>query len=138
MTVGKRRTGSLSLALALLTILASCGGANEADSDVRATLPDRDELRQEVFSTGTNQVGMTDAGSDAWFALAEDACDRGAWAHDVARSLGEEFLSKNGSESSVSVDQMASAVWLVAVTACRDRFPPSALDLGPPGLVESG
>ncbi|NND02678.1 MAG: hypothetical protein HKN91_07815 [Acidimicrobiia bacterium] len=90
-----------------------------------------------MFLAGTGTVGLNEVGEDAWYRLADRACSMGAWNFAVARALAGDFLANEAANFSRTNDEMADAVWFVAVTACRDLFPQPALDLGPPSSAEA-
>ncbi|MBS1265017.1 MAG: hypothetical protein MAG471_00845 [Acidimicrobiaceae bacterium] len=82
-----------------------------------------------------NWVNMTGLWSEAdlWSIRLAELCETDPWEHETAERYAEQYLTEDGG----SVDRLKDAsttVWLNAITACRDRFPPEAIEKGPPGL----
>ncbi len=119
------------LFLATVVVLLAMAPAGCGDSGEPEGLALDSQQLQRVVSTGANMTGLR-LSDDEWRAIAERACAEGAWDWDTAASIGADL--------GVDEDRIAAgatpdtAVWLIAMMACPDRFPQDAIDRGPPGV----
>lgn len=104
-----------------------------------ASMSISDEEIADVALTWVNQLGLVQTDVGIWRDRLVKACDAGVWNHDIAQALAEEFITADLSLSArsegskpPSVGEGAQALWLMAVNTCRDRFPASAIEAGPP------
>ena len=88
-------------------MLASCGGA---DSVSRIELSS-DQI-DSIYANAVNNNGWQEVSPGIWAALAVEACDRGAWEHEINAEIVWEFLNE--------------PLWVpdFCPPAARDQFPP--------------
>lgn len=113
--------------LGLIFALAACGG------DEASSIELTDEQVNAAFQNAVNNNGWTDVSPEVWGDLAVEACDRGAWDHDVNADLASEFLSDNGWTERAEADQLPGIIWLNLNIACHDLIPDAATP--PPGSM---
>ncbi len=112
-------------AISLLLALASCGGDDAASIELTADQMDA------VYQNAVNNNGWTDVSPETWSDLAVDACERGAWDHDVNAALTSEFLTDNSWVDRAEADQLPGIIWLNLNIACHDLIPEGSTP--PPG-----
>lgn len=71
--------------------------------------------------------------ADLWSVRLTELCATDPWEHSTAKRYAEQYLTEDGGGADL-VKDASTAVWLNALTACRDHFPPEAIEKGPPGL----
>lgn len=109
----------------LLLALVACSGTEAASIDLTG-----DEVNA-VHQNAVNTNGWTDVAPGTWADLAVEACERGAWDHDVNAALTAEFLTDNGWVGRAEADQVPFIIWLNLNVACHELIPEGAAP--PPG-----
>ncbi len=131
----------LLVAVALVAVVAACGGSDATtttvvtDGPTPSIIPDDPELRRNIYGVGINGVGTLGAPEESWIALAEAGCQQGAWDWGTARALGDQFLSTYDPDATTEPAAMAQTVWLMTILGCRQLFPQGAIERGPPPPV---
>jgi len=114
----------------------------------------RDDLGVELTAEETRQVptwvnmlGLAQFHPVVWRDRFDRMCSEGVWNPDVALALSSEFIATDldagasGRSKGIgppSVEDGATALWLMAVNTCRDKFPAGAVEQGPPSFDGAG
>lgn len=80
------RMRSTTLAVAMMLLLAACAGDEGSDIVLSQSQVDG------ITANAVNNNGWTDVDPAFWSSLAVDACDLGAWDHEVNATLTRDFL----------------------------------------------
>ncbi len=124
--------------LGLVLVAGACGGADATGTD-RNTVPGEStsapDLPEGTIETWVNQTGLTTAGDarSVWTERLQEACAAPVWDSAAARDLATRYVAEDGGDPSDvnTVENAATALWQMAVTVCREDFPPDALERGP-------
>lgn len=115
-----------------------------ADLEWIAPLDLDDEVVEQAMKLWWNQTGLLRDDPVVWVERLSEMCDEGVWDREVALALAEEYeaqdmpvSARSGGAVGPSVSDMASALTTMALTACRESFPPDALP-GVPDAVVNG
>ncbi|MCL1692274.1 MAG: META domain-containing protein [Actinomycetia bacterium] len=101
-----------------------------------------DEETQQV-RMWENTLGLAQFHPVVWRDRFDRMCTDGVWDPDVALALSSEFIAtdleagastRSSGLGPPSSQDGASALWLMAVNTCRDRFPEGAIEQGPPEI----
>ncbi len=139
------RIRSVLVPLVLMALLAAaCGDTAPAPSGEAGSTGggsttvtiDMASLAPGTLDSWRNNTGLETKSDEVWAQRLATACSEGVWKPDVARRLAEEYAAEDGATPEQLADvsyleSAASGLWLVAVGACRDRFPADALAAGP-------
>ena len=87
--------------------------------------PDQ-ELMRAIASTGINQTGWQQIDDAAWYSLAMDACEQGAWDDDISESLAGEFMATHGIGGADQTGELQMTIWQIMHQACIDQVPEGA------------
>ena len=138
----------VAVIVALGLAAAACGdstgtdaGGNAAGAGSTSVVTTSDTFDPAALPPGTleswrNSTGLEIKADDVWATRIATACSEGVWEPDVAERLAKEYAAEDGATSEQLADtsyleSAAAGLWQVAVAACRDSFPPDALERGP-------
>ncbi len=111
-----------------------------AETASSTSLVEIDESKVALATTmWLNQVGLDQTDVTIWTERLRQACTQGVWDDDVALALAKQFVDQDQALSlrdpslgEATATEAATSLWIMAVQACRDEFPPGAIEGGPP------
>ncbi len=135
------RTSSRTAAvgLAVVVLVTGCGSSDDIATPNPASASTTivpTGLAPDLGLTWLNNTGLEGPDEAGWAARLTRACELPVWEGNNAATLAAEFLEADDADlTSPSIARSAAqALWIMAISYCRDDVPQEAIDQGPPGL----